>query len=66
MNLLRVINEMEEEEMTLYTKRRIYQRADPLNYFSDDEFKLRFRLNKESAVAVVGLLENELEHSSNR
>lgn len=60
--------EEENEEVGRHPRapRRIYQRADPVNYFSDEEFKIRFRMDKESVASVLEALKCDLEYSCNR
>lgn len=75
MDFLRQIlnDEMSEEdehhgELNLLPSRprRILTRADPFNFYDDVDFKLRFRLDKESAQIVLSLISSELEHPSQR
>ena len=52
-SLLGELDEEEEEEVFNPTIRRIYERREPLTYFSNSEFKMRFRMDKESAISIV-------------
>lgn len=61
-----ILEEDDEEQMGLTSIRRIYERKEPLTYFSDQEFKLRFRLDKENAVAIIESLTPDLEYTSER
>ena len=64
--LVEVAAEREEEdecEEVIAGHRRLYTvrtRQDPLQFYSEVEFKERFRLSKQTVIYVVGLIENEI------
>lgn len=56
----------EDDDWEPASLRRSYVRAEPFNYFSDFEFKLRFRVDKENVLRLLEALQPDLEFTSNR
>lgn len=46
--------------------RRQYLRLDAINAFSDEQFKMRFRLDKVSAMNIVDRIASIISYDSNR
>lgn len=59
-----------DEEYEYYNQRRrprwIKERADYFDTYDDVDFVTHFRLTKESAMAVLALIEHELEFYTDR
>ena len=46
---------------------RVYRdHSNPFEYYSDDEFRKRFRFTKEGTMFILNLISEELEHGTNR
>ncbi len=48
-------------EMDLGVERICRDRNNPLELYSDDEFRCRFRLRKDSVVAIIDLVDVDLQ-----
>lgn len=65
-------NDIVEDDLEIFEiidlsfPRQVYERAHYMNSFEDLSFFKRFRLTKETTMAVVELIENELEFPYDR
>lgn len=49
-----------------YRQYIVRERPDHLNIWNDSEFFNRFRLSKETVLAILELIEEEIRHKTNR
>lgn len=57
---------LEYHEEDYYIHRNLRDRADPINAFTDNDFRERFRFHKASVMALVELLNDDLYQHNQR